>query len=159
MLFRSRQGYQKFREAVSPFEGMIRAEGGEVVPAIQGLLQTAHMLRTAPAHVKAQGIARMVQTFLPGREGLELLDATLSGQAPQAHQQAPQQFQRDPEVQALLDRVKQAEQARSQRDAAEAQRAVEEISQEEFFEDVRQEMADLIEVAKRRGLALTVKDA
>ena len=155
----ARQGYQKFKEAVSPFEPMIRAEGGETLQAVQGLLQTAHMLRTAPPHIKAAGIAAMVKNFLPGREGLELLDAALSGQAPQGQPvQAPQQF-RDSRLDPLLEEIQQARAAKAQQDAADAARQVEEVQGEEFFEDVRQDMADLIEVARRRGVALTVKDA
>jgi hypothetical protein len=154
----ARQGYQKFKESVAPFENMIRAEGGEVIPAVQGLLQTAHMLRTAPAQVKAQAIARMVQNFLPGREGLELLDAALSGQAPQQGQQPQQQF-RDPRIDQLLAEREQEQRAKAEAATATARQQVEEVSKEEFFEDVRQDMADLIEVARRRGVALSVKDA
>jgi hypothetical protein len=47
----------------------------------------------------------------------------------------------------------------AQQKQAEAAKSVQEVAQEEFFEDVRQDMADLIEVAQRRGVALTLKDA
>jgi hypothetical protein len=155
----ARQGYQKYREAVSPFEAMIRSEGGEPLAAIQGLLQTAHLLRTAPPQVKAAGIARMVQSFLPGREGLELLDAALSGQGQPGYQQPnPAQF-RDPRVDEILAERERAHAAEAQQKAEAAAKQVAEIQNEEFFEDVRQDMADLIEVAQRRGVALSVKDA
>jgi hypothetical protein len=153
----ARQGYQKFKESVAPFENMIRAEGGEVLPAVQGLLQTAHMLRTAPPQVKAEAIAKMVRSFLPGRDGLEMLDAALSGQAPQGQPQ--QQAFRDPRIDQLLAEREQEQRAKAEASAATARQQVEEIAKEEFFEDVRQDMADLIEVARRRGVALSVKDA
>ena len=152
----ARQGYQKYKEATAPFENMIRAEGGDTLQAVQGLLQTAHMLRTAPPHIRAQGIARMVQSFLPGREGLELLDQALSGQAPQQAQ--PQQF-RDPRLDGLLAQLEQQKQAQAAKQQEEAAKAVQEVSQEEFFEDVRQDMADLVEVAQKRGVVLPLKDA
>jgi len=41
----------------------------------------------------------------------------------------------------------------------EASKLIKEVEQEEFFEDVREDMADLLEVASRRGIALTAKDA
>jgi hypothetical protein len=152
----ARQGYQKYREATAPFENMIRAEGGDVLQAVQGLLQTAHMLRTAPPQVRAAGIARMVASFLPGREGLELLDAALSGQAPQAQ---PQQQFRDPRLDPLLAEIEQMRATSAQQKQAEAAKSVQEVAQEEFFEDVRQDMADLIEVAQRRGVVLSLRDA
>lgn len=153
----ARQGFQKYREAVSPFENMIRAEGGDTLQAVQGLLQTAHMLRTAPPHVRAAGIARMVSSFLPGREGLELLDAALSGQA-QPQQQQSQQF-RDPRLDGILAQIEEQRAVTTKQKAAEAAQKVQEVAQEEFFEDVRQDMADLIEVAQRRGVALSLSDA
>ena len=155
----ARQGYQKFKESVAPFENMIRAEGGEVLPAVQGLLQTAHMLRTAPPQYRAQAIAKMVANFLPGREGLELLDAALSGQAQPGQPQQQQPVMRDPRIDQLLAEREQEQRAKAEAATATARQQVEEIAKEEFFEDVRQDMADLIEVARRRGVALSVKDA
>jgi hypothetical protein len=153
----ARQGFQKYKESVAPFENMIRAEGGDTLQAVQGLLQTAHMLRTAPPHVRAAGIARMVQNFLPGREGLELLDAALSGQAPQ--QQAQPRETRDPRLDDLLAQIEQQRTAAAKQQEIEAAKQVQEVSQEEFFEDVRQDMADLVELAQKRGVVLPLRDA
>lgn len=151
----ARQGFQRVKEAIQPFEQMIRAEGGEPVQAIQGLLQTAYALRTAPPQHKAQMIANMVRSFLPGREGLELLDAALTPGAAQpqmAQPQMPQQPMRDPRVDQMLAQQSQQAQAR-------AQAALAEVQGEEFFEDVREDMADIIEAGRKRGLDIDLRSA
>ena len=148
-----RQNYDKFRETVAPFEPMIRAEGVEPIQAVGNLLRTAATLATGPAQTKAQIVAGLIRTY-----GVDIptLDALLSGQAPppvqqQAPQMNPAQF-RDPRLDALLEQ-------QQKRVTEQAQTLIEEVENEEFFEDVREEMADLLEVAARRGLALTAKDA
>ena len=151
----SRQGYQKVKEAIQPFEQMIRAEGGEPIQAIQGLLQTAYALRTAPPQHKAQMIANMVRSFLPGKEGLELLDAALTPGAHQpqvAHQPIPQQPMLDPRVDQMLAQQRAAAQQRAQAQLAEVQG-------EEFFEDVREDMADIIEAHRKRGVDIDLRSA
>jgi len=151
----ARQGFQRVREAIQPFEQMIRAEGGEPVQAIQGLLQTAYALRTAPPQHKAQMIANMVRSFLPGREGLELLDAALTPGAAQPQMAAPpmpQQPMRDPRVDQMLAQQQAQAQAR-------AQAALAEVQGEEFFEDVREDMADIIEAGRKRGLDIDLRSA
>lgn len=151
----ARQGFQRVKEAIQPFEQMIRTEGGEPVQAIQGLLQTAYALRTAPPQHKAQMIANMVRSFLPGREGLELLDAALTPGAAQpqmAQPQMPQQPMRDPRVDQMLAAQQQQAQLR-------AQTALAEVQGEEFFEDVREDMADIIEAGRKRGLDIDLRSA
>lgn len=151
----SRQGFQRVKEAIQPFEQMIRAEGGEPIQAIQGLLQTAYALRTAPPQHKAQMIANMVRSFLPGKEGLELLDAALTPGAHQpqvAHQPVPQQPMLDPRVDQMLAQQRAAAQQRAQAQLAEVQG-------EEFFEDVREDMADIIEAHRKRGVDIDLRSA
>lgn len=155
----ARQGYQKYREAVQPFEQMIRAEGGEPVAAIQGLLQTAYALRHAPEHVKADMIAKMVTAYLPGQRGLELLDRRLVGEAlPQQSAQQGQQF-RDPRVDELLQRLESVKQAEAQTTQQRAAELVAAVQDREFYGDLRESMADILEVASRRGLSMTLEAA
>lgn len=155
----ARQTAQKYREIVTPYEQMIRAEGGEPTQAIQGLLQTAYMLRHAPMPVRAQGIARMVATFL-GREGLELLDQHLAPlvnpnarppAGPAAPPQQPPQF-RDPRLDELLANAAREKEARAQAELAK-------IQDREFFEDVRDDMADVLEAARKRGVVMSLDEA
>lgn len=151
----ARKVHQQFRETVAPFEAMIRSEGGEPLAAVGNLLRTAYALRTAPPAHKAQIVAQMVQNFgVP----IDALDAALSGQAPaQQHQQQGQY--RDPRVDQLLAMAQQAQQQRQQTMSQTAAQEMAAVSQLEFFEDVREDMADLIESRARRGVAMTPQQA
>jgi hypothetical protein len=158
----ARQTHQKFREAVAPYEAMIRSEGAEPLQAVGALLRDAAMLRMAPIPVRAQAIARMIHNFLP-REGWAALDAALAGQmggeAPPQGQPPAQGQMRDPRVDELLARIDQSKAANEQEAAAQATAEYEKISQLEFFDDVRQDMADIMEVRARRGVAITPMEA
>lgn len=152
----ARRNWTSFQQAVAPYEAMVRAEGANPVQAAASLFQTAAALRTAPPAHKAQLIARMVQDY--GID-IQMLDQALAGQAPAPQQHAPAQYQ-DPRVDQLMARLQGAEQQRQQ---SAQQRATQEAqafaANAEFFEDVRQEMADLMEVAARRGVSLSMEDA
>lgn len=141
-----------FREATAPYEGVFRAEGGDATGAALTALQTSVALRVAPPAHKAAIVANIINTFgVP----LEAINQYLQGGAPQGHQTpppAPQQF-RDPRFdQFIAERQAQVQQATASE--------VESFGADhEFIEDVRHEMADLLEVAARRGVALSLEDA
>jgi hypothetical protein len=145
----------EFRQTVAPYEAMIRAEGGEPLKAVASLLQTAAALRTAPPHHKAQLVASLVKTFgVP----VEALDAALVGEAPQQGQAAPEY--RDPRVDQLFAQMQQAQHHRQQSLVQRSQQELETFAAgREFVDDVREEMADLLEVAAKRGVALSLEDA
>jgi hypothetical protein len=151
----ARKSHSEFQEAIRPYEAMIRAEAGDPVRAVSGLLQTAFQLRTAPPLQKAQIVATLMQGYgVP----VEALDAVLSGQA-QAYQ-APPGPVADPRVDQLFQKLEQAEQARRATATQSAQAMMEEFAgQHEFFEDVREDMGVLMEVAARQGQKLTLKTA
>ncbi|HAM41749.1 MAG TPA: hypothetical protein DCP69_10565 [Candidatus Omnitrophica bacterium] len=151
---KTRKEHAEFAQTVAPYMGMIQAESSTPIQAVANLLQTAAALRTAPPAHKAQLVAQLVKQFgVP----IDALDAALSGQAmPQG--QAQQQY-RPPE-----DTAKIVEQVIAKRlEAVQASRAEKELStfadSHEFFADVREDMADLIEVASRRNVAMTPEQA
>lgn len=154
----ARELHSAFTQTVQPYLGMIQAEGGQPMAAIGNLLQTAAALRTAPAGHKAQLIANMVRTFgVP----IEALDAALSGQPMpqgQGHQQAvdPNAIARQVMQQVTQGLQTQRQQATQQRYVTQMQDFA---SKHEFYDDVREYMADLLEVAGRRGIELTPEDA
>lgn len=150
----ARNAYQRFRETVTPFEPLMKAQGAEPMQVVGNLLRTAAQLATAPSQRRAEIVADIIKTY-----GVDIpaLDSILSGQP--APTQAPQQWQppdpaqfRDPRLDALL-----AQQQTVLQQKAASQ--IEEVEQEEFFEDVREDMADLLEVASKRGVALSARDA
>jgi hypothetical protein len=153
----ARKFHEQFRATVAPYEMMLRAEGADPIRATASLFQTAAALRTAPPAHKAELIANMVKTYgVP----LEALAAAIDGQ-PQAerHQAAGQQFQ-DPRVDQLLAQLQQQAQQRQQQALQQTQHTVEQFkAQAEFIDDVRDEMADLIEVATKRGREMSLQQA
>lgn len=149
--------HQEFQQTVSPFAGMIQAEGGEPLGAVRNLLQTAAALRTAPPHHKAKLVADIVRQFgVP----IDALDAHLAGEAPAANAQQ-QQFDPNTIAQRVEQQILQRmQQTRAQSHAVEARQSVEAFkANAEFLDDVKDDVADLIEVAARRGRALTLEQA
>lgn len=152
---------EHFTESIRPFEAMIRAENRDPVTAASELFATAAMLRMGSPVQKAQLVANMVKNFgIP----VEALDAALVGE------QIPDE---DSKLQRLLDQrlapvnefiteVKSLKQQRQEKAGSEVMSEIEQFSQNpanEFFDDVREEMADLMEFASKRGRPLTLKQA
>lgn len=161
---------RKYAEAISktlaPYEQYIRAENSNPVQAIDHMMSTAVKLRTGSAPELAQLVAGMVQQFGTGRFGpkfVELLDSALAGSpAPADNFQQVQQVvqQQLAPVQQFMSQFQQAQAMQQQQIAEKASQEVNNfLNQTEFGHDVKQEMADLIEVANRRGQELSLQDA
>lgn len=150
------------RQAISPFEAMIRAEGQEVVPVVQDLLRTAYALRNSPPQHKAAIVANIIRG-----QGIDpaLVGQILQGQAPQAGAQPAQAQHFDPNALAaqVQERIfKQLEQQREQERMAQHQAEISaflEDPKNEFAEDLRGMMAFLIDEAAHKGLHLTLQQA
>jgi hypothetical protein len=147
-----RQEATRFRETMAPFEHMIRAEGADPYRTVGSLMQTAMALQSGAPGTKAGIVANLIKHY-----GVDInqLASVLEGQ-PVQQEQAPY---RDPRVDQLLAQVEQAKSQRQQAQAAEAQRLIGEIQGEEFFADVKDAMADILEIAAKRGVAMTPKEA
>ena len=154
-------------KTIEPYQAFIKAENSNPLQAIDNLMSTAARLRTGTAPELAQLVAGIVNQFGTGRFGnqfIELLDSALAGQAPRVdpQQAALEQAlnQRLAPVQNMLQQFQQAQQMQQQRVAEQAQNEVGQFLQRaEFGEDVREEMADLLETAQRRGQNLSLVDA
>lgn len=163
----ARQYAEQINRAFQPYEAYIKAEGANPMQVIDNLMGTAVRLRTATGPELAGLMAQMVSQFGTGRFGpqfIEQLDSALAGNAPKAD---PQQHQLQQVIQQQLEPVQQFmqqfQQAQAQQQAQVAQKAATEVEQflssTEFGNDVREEMADLLEVASRRGQELSLVDA
>lgn len=152
---------------IAPYEAFIKAEGSNPIQAIDNLMSTAARLRTGTAPELAQMVAGIVQQFGVGRFGngfIEALDQALAGQTPAVdpQQAALEQVlnQRLAPVQQMLTQFQQAQIAQQQQVQERAVNEVQDfLSKAEFGEDVREDMADLLETAHRRGQALSLPDA
>lgn len=152
---------------VAPYEMFIKAENSNPLQAIDNMMATAARLRTGTGPETAGLIAQLVTQFGVGRFGnqfIEQLDSALAGGQPRqdpaqfAVQQAVQQ-QLAP-VQQFMSQFQQAQQAQRERAQQEAQgEVVQFLERAEFGEDVREEMADIIEVSQKRGRQLSLQEA
>lgn len=157
------------KQAFAPFEAQIRAEGSTPEAAIGKLLNTAMALRTAPPAHKARLVASMITDFnIP----LEPLVAALQGQpAPQGQPQQPQQQNVDPAAIAEQVRAQLMQQLGAQRDSSLVAKANEEINAllekqpmhgpdgTDYSEEIRADMADIIERKAARGLKISLEAA
>lgn len=155
----ARQGYQRFREVVAPYEAMIRGQGADPYQTVQSLLQTAAGLATAPIQQRAEILAGLIKTYLPGRDSLEVLDSTLAGVMQGRPAQGAPPVYHDPRVDEIYQTFQQARQQQAQTLEQQAIEGVRTIQGNEFYEDVKLIVADMLEVAGNQGIALTPSEA
>ena len=159
---------QSMRAQFAPYEAQIRAEGSTPEKAIGNLLNTAMALRTAPPAHKAELVAGIIQTYgIP----LEHLVASLQGQRlPEtAQRQAPQHV--DPATIAhqvekqLMERLAAQRETQmvsrytSETEAFLEKQAMHGLDGSDFSHEIREDMADIIERATRRGSTMTLEQA
>ena len=163
----ARKSFDAVMRVIQPYEAFIKAENSNPLQAIDNLMGTAARLRTGTAPELAQMMAGIVRQFGVGRFGnqfIEALDAALAGAPVQVdpQQAALQQAldQRLAPLQGMFQQFQAAQQQQQQQVVAQAQNEVTQfLERAEFGEDVRDEMADLLEMAQRRGQPMTLADA
>jgi len=157
-----------FMQTINPYSHIFQAEGGQPLKTINDLLQTANTLYSGAPMQKAQTVASMIKNF--GID-IQMLDNLLSGQAPaQGGQQGGQSAMGGPDVSRLVQQavqqalapMLQGQQAQAQQQEQDAQSAIEEFAQDpanEFFDDVKDAMADIFEGAAKRGQKMDLSTA
>lgn len=165
----ARQMAEQFQQTVSPYMQRIQAAGVNPIQAVGSLLQTEYTLATGTQREKAALMAKFISEY-----GIDIAD--LDEALAQSLKGQPQNPQQDDLETRLLSRIQQqfapvltfaqqqqqAQMAQQQRVEQEAVQTIEQMSLDPkypYFEDVRQEMADLIEVAAKRGVYLTPEQA
>jgi len=160
-----RQQIQEIQNVVSPYMARIQSAGVTPVEAMNELFKADFVLATGTQQSKAQMMAKLIKDYGVSIEDLDA--AIVAGMQPQQAQ--PQGF--DPNyvnqlVQQQLNQalapILQERQQREQQVVQQATQTVEQMALDPrypYFDDVREEMADLIEVASRRGVALSLEDA
>lgn len=138
---------KQMREVVTPYMPIITAEGGNPVAAVQNLLNTAYLLRTASPAEKGRMIQQLAQQY-----GAEM---PAPGEQPYV----------DPTVQALQSRVAQMDQwiqqsqiSQQQQQEMAVQSQIQAFASDpanQHFEQVKAHMASLLS----NGLAADLKDA
>jgi hypothetical protein len=161
----ARQQVGGLQEVLAPHMDRINSVyGGNAMTAVTNLLAVERQLFNGTQVSKAQLVANMIKQF-----GIDLptLDNILAGQpAPEAAQQqsAIEQLleKRLAPIQQFVQTQQQREQMAVQRTEQEAQHTVESMAtdpQFPYFNEVRELMADIIELNSRRGVYIALPEA
>jgi len=146
-------------QALAPFQQYMAVNGGPQ-QTIGTLLQTGAMLQMGNPTQKAQLVANMIKEF---GVDIKALDSLLVGEQPQAdpNSQIDQLLQQKLQpLQQQLQRYQQQEQQAQMRSQQQIQSEVDQFAQQnEFYDDVKMEMADLLDMAANRGRQMTMQEA
>jgi len=158
----ARQLQERFSQAIKPYESMIAAGSGDPIQTVSNMMRTAAILQMGTPIEKAHAAANIIQQF-----GVDLrtLDSLLAGQAPAGgvdpQLQAYLQQQLSP-IQKLAQQLTERERQSMSSMEETANSSIEAFAQDpknEFFSDVRDTMADLMEVAAKRGQKMDLQSA
>lgn len=149
---RYRQTAEQVESIWKPYEGLFRMSGRSPVETTKFLFDTAAALQQGPPLGKAQAMAQAIRQY---GVDVELLAAALNGEAPPPGYAPPVQGQgyQDPRVDQLIARQEAAERQRSEQELRKTQAHYAEFAKNhEFFEDVREAMADIVSLKAEQGV-------
>ena len=148
-----------FQNAVAPYQARLQSLGG-AIPAVQRLLQAETMLATGTRTEVANYMAQLIKDY---DVDIAMLDNVLSGQ-----QQAPQQQSPDisslvqQQVQQALAPLIQERQQKQQQSYQAVVSTVEDMSLDPkypHFDQLREDMADIVDMKAKRGIAISLPEA
>ena len=154
-------------EAIKPYEAMIRSENSDPIKTVQNLLNTAYRLRSGTPQQRGQLVMQIAQEY-----GADLSQYSSANAENTENQEIPALQQYLNPIQEKLNNLEQVyasqQQAAQQQTQQEAltsigsfQNQVDEKGniRNVHFDDVRNDMADLIENAERQGRQLSLEEA
>lgn len=147
---------------IQPHSANIQAAGTTPLAAIDTLLKTASSLQQGSANQKAEIIANLIHQ---NAVDIKVLDDILSKRPINQPQGGTQQSPNVPPPWAqplfsFMNSVEQTRQQHEQQLTESANAEIESASQDlPFFEDLRLDIADVLESAARRGKVMTLKEA
>jgi hypothetical protein len=158
----ARQLANQFQQAVQPFMARIQSTGITPLQAVNELLKADHILSTSPAPMRAQYMAKLIKDY-----GVDIraLDDALAGTATADPVQATVEKlveQRLAPFQQYIAQQQYAQQQYAAQQAQQTQMTVERMAQDPkfpHFQDVRHDMADVIDLAAKRGVYLSLEQA
>ena len=145
---------------LQPFQQYLAMTGQPPSQTVGTLLQTASMLQMGTQLQKAQTITQLINQF-----GVDIstLDRVLVGEQPenspdayvqQAVQQAIEPYQQ------MMTRFEQQQRELEQHSTKQVMSEIEQFAtKNEFYVDVREDMADILDMAARRNLNMTLDEA
>ena len=155
---------ERFTATVTPFTHLMQAEGAtDPFAAIEGLCRTTSALRFGTPREKAQRVAGLISHYGVDLEELDgLLAATISGDEPEQNKLDQLLQERLAPVNEFMGRMQSnmdAYQDRTQQSYQDEITAFQNNPKNEFFNDVRNDVADLLELAAGRGQQLSLQEA
>lgn len=151
-----------FAGIVQPIAHLIRQQGSTPLAAVHNLFNTAAALMTGSADQKAAIIAEIIGNY---NVDVKVLDAVLA----QAVEKGGGRLLQQPNAEGppawaqplfgFMNEVQTARQQNEQRMIEEADQTILTLQEKPFFEDVRQDMADIMEMAANRGRKITMDEA
>lgn len=163
----SRRFSEAVMKTIAPYEHFIRAENSNPIQAIDNLMATAARLRTGTAPELAGLVSGLIQQFGVGRFGpgfIETLDQALVGQTPKEDpREVAIRRQLEQEIAPVRQFMNELQQQRQMQEMQQQQMAGSEVqgflANHEFAMDVKDDMADLIELASKRGREMSLEEA
>lgn len=166
----ARQVANEYVDLVRPFERTIASLGSTPRDAIHSVMTTATALIVGSQQDKAAVLAEMFDRY---QVDLAYLDKYLTarakgeqipghqGRAPVAPVQAidPRMMQMLQPLFELQNRITKADQESTERTNQRAAEAITQLQDAPYFEDIREDMADILEFAAKRNQTLTLKQA
>ena len=156
-------------KTIAPYEMFIKAENSNPIQAIDNLMSTAARLRTGTAPEIAGLVSQLVNQFGVGRFGpgfIEALDQALVGQTPQQdprevaiRRQLEQEIAPVKQFMSQFQQMQQAQEMQLQQQAGGTVQSFLADPKHEFAMDVKDDMADLIELAHKRGREMSLEEA
>lgn len=156
----ARKHYEEFNQTVSPFEGLMRAEGATPMQAVQTLLGTAATLQTGSPQAKAERIAGLIQHY-----GVDLrtLDSLLAGEMPEDNSMSQFESMLNQRMAPMNEFLNQQQNQQQQFAYSQQQEANTEWetfkNTHDFATDLQTEMADWLTMAAQKGQSMTIDQA
>ena len=149
------------QQSIAPYQDRLRELNAAPAAMFDRLMSIETSLARGPQQTKAQVIANLINEY---KVDINTLDAVLSGNPQTQHQQPSQDIER--RVEQLLNQrlapIQQRMQADEQAKSQELSATINTMATDPrypYFEDVREDMADLIEMKAQRGIYMSLEQA
>lgn len=151
----------EYFRTVAPFQSFIQAAGSSPSQAITELMTTAAQLTQGSPQKKAEVVKNIIAEY---GVDITMLDTMLAGETPSEDPNAPLLSAIDERLAPINDFMGTVQQGRQEQAHEVNQEASTELgtfqeSHSEFYEDLREDMADLMEMATNRGRTMSLEQA
>lgn len=154
----ARRFFEGFQQIAAPYQQLFQTLGTNPMQAFDHLLRTANFLYTGPRKEKAEMVADMIMRHDVDIEMLDTALHAMKNSGPITPIDVERAVQRA--LQAAAPRAQQQVDPARLQFNHDAQLSINEfMSKNEFANDVREDMADLMDMAARRGQQMSLQDA